>query len=357
MDSAGWFECPTCHAKYDWLVQQAGRRVRCRCSTVLRIPAAPNDAVQVIDAPPPVRPAAATQEPPVVSPPSPDGSADVFKLSLETEKPELTPHTFSTSIPSGAASSPRQLRCANCGQSLSPAAALCVQCGTPVQGHSLNRPVNLELGQAVAELMEAPAAAQATLSTQQQSAQEALDRIGKKYDYARDVEHETVSRARFVDLFLPLILLVVGSVMMVTYVLGYQPQGALSIPMWGHVLLMGMNVVINFVFLLLGLFFVAKLFGDAIGTLGLTLWKLLGLVVFCVAADAMFYWGLDVITEGFAMLGGYVRIIFYVLVFFPLAGLLLGLDFMQLVVLFLFGRIMPVVVVVIAVPIILSLYE
>lgn len=269
----------------------------------------------------------------------------------------MTPQAAGLPIQTDAPSTTRHLRCANCGQSLSPGAALCVQCGTHVQGHALDRPINPDLGQAIAQRIEAPAVAQPAVSPMQHKAQEALERIGKKYDYARNVEHEAVGRARFIEVFLPLILLILGSVMMVTYVFGYEPQGKLSIPLWGHILMMAMNTTINFVFLFLGLFFVARLFGDAIGTLGLTIWKLLGLVVFCVAADAMFYWGLDVITEGFAMLGGYVRIIFSVLVFFPLAGLLLGLDFMQLVVLYLFGRIMPVVVVVIAVPIIMSLYE
>lgn len=383
MDNPGWFDCPSCHARYDWLPKQAGRRVRCRCSTVLRIPASPNQSAQIIEALPPSQPI--KQTPPASdAQPSAPAAPGTFQLSLDSHQPSPAQNSATPTDHNTASSTQdSRQRCSHCGQSLSAGAALCVQCGTPVKNHFMNRPpADPSMGQAIADLIDTPTshasahgqhdpedgvevgvgdgveAASQKKSHQMQNAQTALEKMREKYEYGRHVETETLVKARFIDLVLPLVLIISGLVMMTIYAFGYDPQlSAVKIPQLYQILMMAMQVIVNFVFLFLGLFFVARLFGESIGTLSITIWKLLGLVIFCVAADAMFYWALDVITGGYAMLGGYVRIIFRVLVFFPLAGLLLEMDFLQLVVLFLFGRLMPVVVVVFAVPIIYSLYN
>jgi len=73
--------------------------------------------------------------------------------------------------------------------------------------------------------------------------------------------------------------------------------------------------------------------------------------------DAMVYWGLDVITEGMAFAGGYLRFIARLVVFFPVAAILFSMDFMELLVFYLFTRLLPPMVLLFVVMIIMSLFE
>jgi hypothetical protein len=156
---------------------------------------------------------------------------------------------------------------------------------------------------------------------------------------------------------LPLILIVTGLLMLTTTTFFYHASaGAVVMSTLANAVYYSLAVVVNFVFLFVGMLLVAKLFDEEVGTLTVTVWKLLSLAIFYVAADAMFYWGLDVITEGFAMLGGYVRIAFQAAVFFTLAGLLLEFEFLELVVLFLCARLLPVIVMVLLAMVVYSMF-
>lgn len=232
-------------------------------------------------------------------------------------------------------------------------AVLCTNCGTPAEGWKpeptgaipLESGVELEAGEPV----EAQTAARTASTT---GLVEAMQRRSElvEADAAYASRH-----AWFMDIILPGGLIAAGIVMIFIYAWGYGNPN-IELPLWGDLLLVLMDVLVNFVCLFAGLIIVSKLFGEAVGTLLVTTWKLAAMAIFLVAADSMFYWGLDVITEGFASLGGYIRIAFKILVFWPLCAMLLDLEVLETVILFIISRMLPVVVMMFAATMIYAMF-
>src|SRR4051794_18182068 len=98
MSSASKFACDGCGKSYSWKPELAGRRVKCKCSQVMTVPASD----------------------PSQSEPAPDGFDDLYALAEGTpiETAAVTPPAFSRGTP-----------CPQCGATMESGAVLCVSCG------------------------------------------------------------------------------------------------------------------------------------------------------------------------------------------------------------------------------------
>lgn len=337
MSQDHWFTCPHCAVRYNWLPQQAGRKVRCRCMAMMRIPSQPNETALLLE------PVETSLTKKTSSPTEPSSTAG-FVLQLESHDASIAP-----------------LPCHGCGRMLRTSDTLCTACGAKLQTSRAEpaAAVVSDDSSRVAMLVEDAEPVLDKVSRSEHVVKSQMQQIESRFAYDRQVEHQVTTTAMIVEVVLPIVLTLAGLVMLMVELFFYHPmifQG-LDHPHLARALMHGFNVGVAFVFFALGVLLVARLFGHAPGTLGKLLLKLTAISVFCVATDAMFHWGLDVITEGHAALGGYLKLIVSGVVFFSVAGVLMGLDILELVVLFIFSRLVPTMMLMFMATIIYSLFD
>lgn len=337
MSQDHWFACPHCAMRYAWQPQHAGRKVRCRCTAMMRIPTEPDQTAALLE---PVQTASSSK-----SAASSDKqlSAGSYVVQLESHDTSMAPAP-----------------CPKCGRILRAGALVCTGCGTKLRTTENEAPEVFSDGTSlVAQLVAEAEPVVDKVVRSENVVKSQLEKIESRFAYDRQVEAEVTTQALIIDVVLPLVLTLAGLALLAVELKFYEPRmfALMAHPLLARAMLHGLNILMGFIFFALGVLFVAKLFGNAPGTLGKLLLKLTAISVFCVATDATFHWGLDIITEGYAVLGGYLKLIVSGVVFFTVAGILLGLDILELLVLFTFSRMVPMMMMMFTAAIIYSLFE
>lgn len=236
MSSASKFACDGCGKSYSWKPELAGRRVKCKCSQVMTVPASD----------------------PSQSEPAPDGFDDLYALAEGTtvETAAVTPSAFS-----------RGTTCPNCGATMESGAVLCVSCGHNTKtgkkmktqsarggGGSGGAPV---LAGAVAGGGGSAMLGYAALATRRRTS-EGEERSG-------DVFFHPVK-----DLYIPAALILLGTILSCVVMVNYY-----NIHNFGVVLLaVAIQSILSIVLSIPGILLAIKLFDLGIGPIGPGMMKL-----------------------------------------------------------------------------------
>ena len=205
--------CPGCGKTYRWKAELAGRKVRCKCGQVMRMPA---DA-----------PGAALDD------------SDGYDLASPEES---------------AAAAPTASRCPSCGQDIKPGTVVCINCGYNLQtGAKIQTAVATD-----ADGSNAPA--------ESPEAQAQLER-SEHDEHEEEMLYKEATRK---NLHIPLALVVVGVGINFTRLL--QDNSFLESSM-----AIGIELILTVPLMLMSLIVAAKLFDIAYGELGPAILKLVAI--------------------------------------------------------------------------------
>lgn len=250
------FMCPHCRKRFQWSTRIADRKAQCpNCAKRIRIPTVPGRIAEAIDPLPKSHP----QEP------APE--SDTYDLDL-TGVDESVVEAPPTAAQQAAAQTGR---CPACNQSIKPGAVICIKCG-----YNLKKGKRLQT--AIAD-KDAPAAESSTPGG-------AMASIGSSpiSQALADREDET-GPSRFVDLWLPLILIVVGLVVRFLQQLSFTDDPTIGVVSAATTI--GLELAIKIPMLLLAMILAVKLLDVAFGPLGAALYKMIAVIIGPTAIGAI----------------------------------------------------------------------
>lgn len=347
--------CPTCGKMYRFKAEYAGRKVKCVCGQVMRMP---EDSGE---------PAVAIGPPPVWS--SADSSVGVNYELSHSSAAGLAPPAVPASNPG---------RCPNCGGHVKTTAVICVNCG-----------YDLRTGKKVATAIpsaaddEPQAAAPVAAAPAQSLDQVALSNKARRIKADAETEAEIIQKYRRRDIHLPLILLAVSLVLTLLNALVLGPMAgtggsgySTSLSVTSQVLIKsGSRIVIQIPLLLVSIFIVARIFGSNYGTLGTALLKLAALTLLVSSFGDSIAYSLNIISSGYSSqripnglfflrgfvfwgsvsLVGLIKAIVSYGMFYLLCYILFEMDAMETTVLYFLMFLLPLVVMFLGGTILLSI--
>jgi len=268
------FTCPHCKKRFQWSTQIADRKAQCpNCAKKIRIPTVPGRVAEAVD-------------------PLPQSQKTAPKPESNTYDLDLTgiDESIVEAPPSAAQQAAAQTgRCPACNQSINPGAVICIKCG-----------YNLKKGRRMQTAVADGDAPNTGPATESKALSGAMAAIGTSpISRALEDHDDEVDSSRFIDLWLPLILIVVGLAGEIVSQLFLYPDTTSSI---GHVLIaVGIELVIRVPLLLFAMVVAVKLLDVAFGPLGQALLKLCAVVL-----------GPSAIVAGIALLfgGGLMGLLF-----------------------------------------------
>jgi DNA-directed RNA polymerase subunit RPC12/RpoP len=272
------FACPHCDKRFQWATKIADRRVKCpNCEKRIRVPTVPGRVAEAID-PLPEKPAKA---------PAPETDTyDLDLTGLDDDQVDRPP----TAAQQAAAQTGR---CPACNQSIKPNAVICIKCG-----------YNLKKGKRMQTQVRDDEDEQAKSKTVPVSVPGgAMASVGTS-PISRSLEdrEDEATASRFVDLWLPLILIVVGLGVRFVEQLNFAANPTEGIV--GAAIVVGVELIINVPMLLIGMIVAVKLLDVVFGPLGKALYKMVAVVIGPTAIGAIIAYLIGGLMGSFV--GGFV---------------------------------------------------
>ncbi len=255
------FTCPHCHKRFQWSTQIADRKAQCpSCAKKIRIPTVPGRVAEAVD---PLPQSHQRTEP------TPE--SDTYDLDLTGIDESIV-----EAPPSAAQKAAAQTgRCPACNQSINPGAVICIKCG-----------YNLKKGKRIQTAVadgDAPSPGKGQGSAAISSAMAAIGT--SPISRALEDHDDEVGSSRFIDLWLPLILIVVGLTVRFIEQLSFAANPTEGVV--GAVIAIGVELAINIPMLLVGMILAVKLLDVAFGPLGMALYKMVAVVIGPTALGAI----------------------------------------------------------------------
>ncbi len=286
-------KCPGCDRVYRVRSELAGRKVKCKCGQALRMPELP--------------------------PASPFAQEDQYDLATPDDGDEAA-----------TSASPAKAKCPNCGQGVTPAAVICINCGfhikagkkikTTVQSAATSPPLAAPLRTA----RPIPDGLNSAAPLGGQIAAAALT-SSRRAEADADFRQEGEKSARMTDLIVPLILILLGAITLPVrgYMLAKNPATALLFT----AVYTFLQVVITLPFLFLGILLTARIMQTSFGPITTAFLKLLAIALFLAGVVGLINDAFDKYTMGmFTMFIGYI---IQIVAFWALCAYLFGLDVME----------------------------
>ena len=253
------FMCPHCRKRFQWSPKIADRKAQCpSCAKRIRIPMVPGRIAEAID-------------------PLPETHVDQPQDQSDTYDLDLTgiDESIVEAPPSAAQKAAAQTgRCPACNQSINPGAVICVKCG-----YNLKKGKRMQTAVADGDAPAPGPAKAAALSG-------AMASIGTSpISRALDDHEDEAGASRFVDLWLPLILIVVGLVVKFVEQLSFATNPTEGVV--GAAIAVGVDLAVNIPLLLIGMILAVKLLDVAFGPLGQALYKMVAVVIGPTALGAI----------------------------------------------------------------------
>lgn len=326
MSDTAVIRCPGCKKKYRWQDKFAGRKVRCGCGFEMRMPS--DASGEVTDGS--VKQAATPAKPAKTRKPAPEASEAGYELDLDDHH-----------MPSGVAAKAGQ-KCPGCNVEMKEGAIVCMNCGYHLQeGKKMEVAVN-------APSKGLPKSAQVPQASA--GFQSMLDRAAKQTEneakYAQDLERETFMKEKifpFIFLGVGIALHVLSAFVLLDVTAEVErflipPAAARMAIFVGNMI----GMVIGIPFLLIGVFFTAKLFGTAYGPLFTGILKLFTLAAMSSGASVCAGALLLMMTEGMQVPGmDFLQFLAGITVFGILALWMFDMDITEVTVLYLVGVFLP----------------
>lgn len=254
------FTCPHCQKRFQWSTRIADRKAQCpSCAKRIRIPTVPGRVAEAVD------PLPETHKP------EPLQESDTYELDL-TGIDESIVEAPPTAAQQAAAETGR---CPACNQSINPGAVICIKCG-----------YNLKKGKRMQTTVadgDAPDTAPPKSVTIPGSA---LASIGvSPITQALEGREDEVGDGRFINLWLPLVLIVLGvGVRFIEqiYFTGNATAGFVAAATY-----VGIDLVLTIPLLLVAMILAVKILDVAFGPLGQALFKMVAVVLGPAAIGAI----------------------------------------------------------------------
>ncbi len=285
------FTCPHCGKRFQWTTDIADRKAQCpACHKRIRIPTVPGRVADAVDPLPQAPKAPARKQ-----------ESGTYELDL-TGIDETIVEPPPTPAQQAAAQTGR---CPACNQPIKPDAVICIKCG-----YNLKKGKRMQTAIAQGEAAEgaAPAGGMPSAGTSPIAA-------------ALDGREDEASASKFVDLWLPLGLIILGVVVQFIeqlYFTGNAATGIVSAAIY-----VGVNLLLTIPLLLVGMIIAVKLLDVAFGPLFQALFKLAAVVLGPAAIGAIIAYLIGGIMGSFA--GGF----FSFVVYWSLISVLFDLDGME----------------------------
>lgn len=319
---AGQLACPHCGRRFKYKAGLAGRAVKCKCGGGFRVPAGPAGEAEPLDA----APAASAQE----SPSAPRPTDEVGEVepddtyALNTDEPNDTP------APAAApATTARDGKCPNCNQPIKPEAVLCVKCGFNLQE---GRRIQTRIAEEASARDQAPSEADAPDALQPagdepgvpaavgdpSDPRTALAGVGAGPTASAAAAENLARRQHIIDSYVPGALILFGMVTNLLY--SYYLAGEMAGGLIGAIVNTVLQVVVWVPLAFVGMLIAVKLLDVAFGTLGIALYKLVGIALGPSAA-----WSLCIFLMG-PFVGGFVGFFAMLIIYFALLTVLFDLE-------------------------------
>ncbi len=320
--------CPACAKRVRFKPELAGKKLRCTCGQVFRMPKHPaGQAVAVDD--------------PATTPGSPfkKGNADdaqaaaaaMAKKSLKVDPGaggayDLADDTVSI-LPKEEKKAPvaNQGKCPKCGSKLKPEAVICINCG-----------FNLQAGTHVATDVEKPQSSTGSTVLDAYAATARARGINMEEE-----EAAAARKARITEFYAPIGLAVAGVLAMFATSALFIPAGT-TFQLFTVMIEIGVQLVLRLPFLVLAIFLTAKIMQVSFGPFMTALLKLVGLAFFTAGVGGLLDSVVDHFTEGFG--SAFITPFIHLAIFWGLSTFLFGLDFLETMVLYLLSSFLPMMV-------------
>jgi hypothetical protein len=328
--------CPACGLRYKWVADLAGRKLKCKCGVVMRLPKTATGKPTLERKDNDAAPAAATQSP------SKQAAADSYDLDLpESELQAVAPAATEAVKTPG--------KCPSCGVSVKKGAVICLNCG-------FNFAEGKKLETRLAEGGED--ADGKGKAAQPEWLKKKLDGMSQKSSTKKKEEEEAAKRARLTEVYVPLILLGVGLLLILIDIFVTYPAFAVnnsSSTTVGEARMEAaisnfLTILVQLPCLVVGIFVVARLFGSAFGTFLIAMLKLAALGVVTSGVNAIVGSLMARITEGLPVPGvGQVKFAVAYGVFLTIASALFDMDFLESLLLYAITVLLPIIVVIVGI--------
>lgn len=247
------FICPHCNKRFQWTTRIADRKAQCpSCGKRIRIPTVPGRVAEAVD-------------------PLPESNKHDTPPASDTYDLDLTgiDETIVEAPPTPAQQAAAQTgRCPACNQSISRGAVICIKCG-----------YNLRKGKRLQTTVAQGDAAPKTGALPASIAGSALASVGGVSPVTGALENreDEAGTSRFVDLWLPLDLIVLGVV--VSFIEQFYFTGNAATGVAAAAVHVGVNLALILPMLLVAMVIAVKLLDVAFGPLGQALFKLAAVVL------------------------------------------------------------------------------
>ena len=255
------FTCPHCHKRFQWSTRIADRKAQCpSCAKKIRIPTVPGRVAEAVD-PLPETPHKAKPEP----------QSDTYDLDLTGIDESIVEAPPSAAQQAAAETG----RCPACNQSIKPGAVICIKCG-----YDLKKGKRMQTAVADGDApVTGPGKGGKALSG-------AMAAIGTSpITRALEDHDDEVKENRFIDLWLPMILIGVGLAVRFIEQLSFAANPTEGVI--GAAIAIGVELAINIPILLVGMILAVKLLDVAFGPLGPALYKMVAVVIGPTALGAI----------------------------------------------------------------------
>lgn len=284
--------CPACNTAYPWKPAIAGRKVKCRCGAVMRMPMV-GGVPATLEHAPESKLNAQPQEEALLEPvETPEESYD---LALpEEEAARLAPQLDVKAVRNKG-------RCPSCGLSVKPEAAICLNCGYSfLRGKKLQTDVAAPGAEPARQATthpppppreparvpvlepdsepEQPAAESSRSATKDQRINTLVTQVTKERERVQRESQAAMRTFRFKEFYLPLIMAVIG----VGAIVGggfWLNKDSLGFGLLFALGLLGVEVVVMMPLLLVAVFLAARIGGIGFGSLWTALLKLAAICV------------------------------------------------------------------------------
>ena len=360
--------CPRCHAPCAWTAERAGRRLRCPCGQILRLPDAAGGTAVAEAAPP-----SPSVTPVTPGPPEPDRAPLSEALFGSETEPE--PETYEIDLPddlaaiearsaeaaSGAVAAGGLVgatKCPACNGRLRAGAVVCMNCGFNLaEGGKIKTQIETAPVPGGSPAPGRPAAATAGAGVDGISD----ERLKRALARTAGEQEETAARERrfhFQENVLPLILIGAGLLVAVFNALVLsRPSLNASLTAdevaqglgvtWGAAVAAyfseaGQLLLVQIPCLFAGLFVCVSLMGSAFGTLGTVLKKLLALALLGGSFYLSISMGVNVLMYGMGGLGGMFTASVAIAIFWGVIVLLFDdLEILEVIILYVAMCVLP----------------
>ncbi len=277
MSQSPSIRCPACDRSYRVRAEIAGRKVKCKCGHVLRMPEM-----------------------------SASSSASQGAYGLDD----------------APSAEPRQARCPNCGQSITPTAVLCINCGFNIKAGKRVETTVLADDDSLPTAAALAPAASPNLGGQFAAASQTSDRRAKA-----DAESRAESEKSHVmqEYIVPLILVVLGLIALP--IRGYIAADSPTIALIFIGVYTVTQIIVPLPFLFIGILLTARIMQTSFGPLTTAILKLVALAVFISGVIGLLNDVIDLYTMGLGRL--FIGYIFELVAFWALCAYFFSLDVME----------------------------